>query len=396
MKANIAEAEVAKIRKRCENRKETLALAGAWSGGTRPFGYEVDGVTIRESEAALIRSAAARILSGSSAYAIREDWRASGIPTVRGGRWETITITKILQSARIAGLREHHGAIMLDPDGNEVRAVWPAIIDRETWEQVRAILTDPSRRRPPASLSYPLRGILRCAECGSMLVSLPKKDRTGISRSNYGCRKESGGCGHVRVSGKAIEGYVFRIMLPLADSPTARDIIRAEGARDSDEVRRIVAENAADEQRRNELGDMLADGDIDRASYVKQTRRISERIEAGHAQLAGIQGQSALDRLGGSVRDRWDEISADDRRSIVATFAPVIKVKPATRHGNTFDSDRLDIQWRWDAIKECLGEILVVVDVPEGPWDWPEGFDPRITPPRKTVTHTPPKKRAAS
>jgi len=357
IKGSMAAAEVDKIRIRCRAKKEALATDGQFSGGTRPFGYEKDGVTVRESEAALIRSAAARVLSGGSVYAIREDWRASGIPTVRGGRWETVTITKLLQSARLAGLRTYHGAIVLDADGSEKQAAWPAILDRDIWEQVRAILSDPSRRRPPARHQYPLRGVLRCAECGSMLVSLPAKDKTGVSRNNYGCRKESGGCGHVRVAGRAVEAYVFGIIRPLADSPTARDIIRMAEAGDTEAVRQIVQENATDERKLSELSDMLADGDLDRSAYVKQSKRLHDRIEARHSQLAGIQGQSALDRLGGHVAERWDEMSADDKRSIVTTFAPIIKVRPATRYGNTFDTRRLWWGWRYSALAKAAEGI---------------------------------------
>ena len=51
-------------------------------GGTRPFGFEDDRVTIRESEAVLIREAATRVLTGETLYAIRKDWIERGVRLV--------------------------------------------------------------------------------------------------------------------------------------------------------------------------------------------------------------------------------------------------------------------------------------------------------------------------
>jgi len=62
--AVVAEA-ARKTAERVARKKIELAQAGPYHGGSRPFGYERDGVTIREDEAVLIREAAQRILEGS-------------------------------------------------------------------------------------------------------------------------------------------------------------------------------------------------------------------------------------------------------------------------------------------------------------------------------------------
>jgi site-specific DNA recombinase len=64
-KVAMAAAEAKKVRKRILRKKLELAERGRYSGGgTRPFGYERDGTTVRESEAELIREAARRVLEG--------------------------------------------------------------------------------------------------------------------------------------------------------------------------------------------------------------------------------------------------------------------------------------------------------------------------------------------
>ena len=183
---------------RVKRKKLELAQAGKPSGGGRPFGYEADGLTVREPEAALIRAAANSILAGASVRSIREQWRADDGETVtqeryrltgKGtpGRWSTTAVRSLLMSPRNAGLRQHQGEIIGD-------AIWPAILERETWEQLCAVLSDPSRRPAPASHKYPLKGILRCADCDLPLSGTPRI-KVGVSVAHYGCRKETGGCG---------------------------------------------------------------------------------------------------------------------------------------------------------------------------------------------------------
>jgi hypothetical protein len=50
----------------------------------------------------------------------------------------------MLMAGRIAGLREHRGAIVAEAD-------WPAIVDREVWEAARAVLAGRTRRGRPST-----------------------------------------------------------------------------------------------------------------------------------------------------------------------------------------------------------------------------------------------------
>jgi ribosomal protein L34E len=151
----------------------------------------------------------------------------------------------------VAGLRVHQGDII----GN---AAWPAILDRSTWEQVRAVLGSPSRRMPAPSRQYPLRGILRCERCGRDLGAAPQTERVRDRKAGreprrwrgYGCRS----CGRF-VNAVAVERYVLSNLLSLADSPTLRGLMVEEQVAIGDQRRRLIAENATDEETLRELGD---------------------------------------------------------------------------------------------------------------------------------------------
>src|SRR5215211_4826636 len=149
------------------------------SGGKRAFGErgrtrveDADGIwrTVpaiseaqAEAERALIGEAARRILSGDSLRGICLDWNKAGHQAPRGGRWTTQTLRRMLLSPRLAGLREHHGQLY---EGS-----FSAILERETWQAVRAILTDPARMATAVggAARHLLTGCIFCGGCKAKL-----------------------------------------------------------------------------------------------------------------------------------------------------------------------------------------------------------------------------------
>lgn len=80
--------------------------------GRRPYGYSNDMTQQVAEEVARIKEAARRVLAGESVWSIASDWNDEGVPTVTGRPWTVQTLTSILRSGRIAGLREHKGLVV--------------------------------------------------------------------------------------------------------------------------------------------------------------------------------------------------------------------------------------------------------------------------------------------
>jgi len=333
VKAAVAAQEVASLRRRVERKHRQIAEAGQFHGGMRPFGYEADGVTVREHEAAAVREAADRVLSGQSLHSIAEDWNRRGVKTVRDRKWAGTTVKQMLLAPRLCGVRSHHG---------EVRdAVWPAILPRETWEDVKALLTAPGRAWPTRTRSHPLRKILVCGECGRELYN-----GSSAHTRLYQCRSlRGGGCGRTFVKADRVEAYVFEVLIPLLDSPTMRDAVRAEDVVTQEEVRRLVAENAEDQTRLAELADMVADGDMDRPSYARASRRLRGRIDERSARLSTVRGESVLDRLGGQVAERWPTMTDEEKRTVLGAIVENVIVAKG-KGGGPFDPRRVRINFR--------------------------------------------------
>ena len=198
---------------------------GEWTGGgSRPYGYGLDRVTVVESEAEIIREAARRVLAGESAFGVANDLNRRGVPSSTGTRWTSIRLKKMLASARIAG-RVHYGG----EDVGEV--VWPPIITMGEHTRLKAMIT---YGHPPSRQRHLLSGVLRCT-CGHAMVS---GGSSGGHQPIYACRRDMGGCG-TTIRMKPVEALVVKALMPRLDAaplmhrsePEDPDVARIEEAR---------------------------------------------------------------------------------------------------------------------------------------------------------------------
>ena len=125
-----------------------------------------------EDERELVREAARRVLEGDGLMTIARDWNTRSVPGASGGPWTAPTLRRVLLSSRIAGLREHG----VDPSGKTLGdlspAVWAAALDRQTWDQVRAVLLNLERNTNVRKATrYLLTELIHCGDCGAALFS---------------------------------------------------------------------------------------------------------------------------------------------------------------------------------------------------------------------------------
>src|SRR5207248_580335 len=124
-----------------------------------------------------IKVAARKILAGDSLRSVARELNAAGARTSQGKPWIASGLRNLLMTARIAGLREHHGELVMQ-DGEPVKAAWPAVITPAQSQRLRALLSDPARRslNRGTARSYLLTGFVHCGRktCGTPLVARPK------------------------------------------------------------------------------------------------------------------------------------------------------------------------------------------------------------------------------
>lgn len=341
IKGAVAAEEVRKLRARITRKARELAEAGKSSGGgTRPFGYEADFRTVRESEAALIREAVDRILAGDAVRGLLTDWTRRGVQTVQGGPWHPNTIRRLLISWRIAGVRAVN--VHATDGGTPVTtAEWPAIVSREKLEAVRAILLDPARNKVgDRARRYPLRGYLRCGLCGATLVSRPRGD--GARR--YLCAKGPGyvGCNRIGVLAEPLERMVRDDVIErLAAGGLRAALDAADDGRHGD----AVAELAEIEDALDRLAvAFFADRRIGASEYWAAHARLDEQRNAARRRVEQAAERSVAATLPvdlDGLRRAYDEADVPRKRAIIGLVVSEITVGPGVRGLNRFDPRRI-------------------------------------------------------
>jgi DNA invertase Pin-like site-specific DNA recombinase len=313
------------------------AAAGLSHGGPRPYGYDlVPGqpghLVLLPDEAAVIIEAAQRVLAGESIRGVCLDFTRRGIPTVRGGPWRPKALADMLRSPRIAGLRPIAG----EPGGP---ATWDPIVDRATWERVRAMLTNPPRGRQPRR--HLLAGTLYCGRCGARLYSNWRarvtQDGTKTLRPGYQCRpEEPGACGRLQVVGEPLEAMVVEAVLTAL---RGADV----GALRADAEHAVATLVADDEAMLAELSADMAARRITRAEWLSARAVVDERLKANRQRLARNR-PSILDELGDPVAG-WATLSFEQRRALIAMLISRVVIAPNPNRGAVFQPDRVTIEW---------------------------------------------------
>jgi site-specific DNA recombinase len=316
---------------RVASKHAELRAAGKYWGGQRGFGHRVtqvlvDGkvrsrVELDEDEADLIRAAARHVLRGGSLSAIIREWSTGGIRRPKGRLWETSRLRELLTSPRIAGLRQNRKEL--------AEADWPAIVSRDEWEQLRAILGErPTQKGPTQPRSYLLSSIVICDLCGTPMIG---QARAGTAA--YACRRERGGCGRLHRVSKPFDDYVRDEVLDVLASPKMRAKLEARyGAADDDVAAELVAKRdgalARLKQLRDLAGDPTVEFDVD--DFAAAKRKLDATIDDATAKLAELQTTNALADLPDTpelLQELWKRASLDRRRAIVRLVVDVVIVK---------------------------------------------------------------------
>ncbi|MFC3500831.1 recombinase family protein [Micromonospora krabiensis] len=310
---------------------EQNARDGKPHGGHRPYGWEPDRMTIRESEAAVIRDAAKRVLAGEPLRSIFRDLNARGLHNASDKPWTHPTFRNVLLHARHAGLREHNGQ-EIGP------AAWPEIIPPETWRAVRRVLTNPDRVTTPgrAGRLHLLSGIALCGVCGSPL-------RVGHSKSTEAYRCMVSAC--VSRRRDRLEEYVEAVVIARLSRPDAAALLTP----DDDGGERERAAQAAERVRLR-----LDDAAASFASGVITARQLATITGQLRPELAALEAAAAPppDRasvLGelvsaDDVAAAWERLSPDARRTVVRLLMEITVGRG--RRGPGFSTDGIEIVWR--------------------------------------------------
>jgi site-specific DNA recombinase len=286
---------------------------GRWTGGRRPYGYEADGVTVIPEEGACVLEASRQALAGMSLNAIAKELNRRGCRTSTGRPWRQTEIRRVLLRPRNAGLMQYRGEVV-------GQAVWPPLVDEDTWRAVVVVLTDPTRRtNPGAGPRWLLSGIALCGVCGGPVRSTSAgRSRGQPVRPGYTCRSDK----HVLRDAVQCDRFVERVILERLSRPDARDLLIPDQRADTSALH---SRDTALRQRLDELGRLYGDGAIDAPQLQAATASIRTQREQINAELAAASRGSVLAGVADAPDPAkvWKGLDLSRRRAIVDTLATV-------------------------------------------------------------------------
>lgn len=170
----IAQAYSETIRENVNRAMERRAIQGLPANtAARPYGYEQDSITIRESEAQLLREGAADLLAGRTS--LRALAEKCGL-THRG-------LKGALLSPRMVAKRAYGGQLF--------PAVWPPVLDDGTWDSLHVLLGQSNRPKNSGKRAHLLSGLARCGSCeGRLSVDKERSGERTYRCRNTGCTKK--------------------------------------------------------------------------------------------------------------------------------------------------------------------------------------------------------------
>jgi hypothetical protein len=220
---------------------------------------------------------------------------------------------------------------------------WPPVLDAAHQDAIAAILA--GRRTPARSgtnVKHMLSGMVTCGRCGGPAWASTASATQG-SLHKYTCPK-----GHVGRDMTAVNRVAEHAIFHWWEPNGAMDAAQEAEARDRDggEGANLLAENRADRALLDGLEDKLADGLLDKAGFLRQQRRITDRIQARDKVIAKRQRQSELDGIperGEKLQARWHAEGLEFQWRVLAASVAKVVIHPTGKGGHPFDPRAIQV-----------------------------------------------------
>lgn len=301
IKAELARAELERIKARAKARSERLAKAGRWRGGRIPYGYkpvkvgETGNWRLVKDEVAVkvLREIADRLVrNGESVTGIVTDLNRRGVPSpadrereLKGQptqvtRWSSQTLKYMLESRYLCGEtvkgKSPNQQVVRGADGLPIVRAEP-IFDETEWSALQAALEARSRpTRTRTRGSSELGGIVYC-DCGQPFYSVGSAERP-YYRCKTGAKAAQGWipCGNPTVRASTLVNVVEDIVMhKLGDQP----VMRQELVKGEDHTAELEQVERALQELREDRAAGLYKGERGTAEFRSMYARLEQRRE---------------------------------------------------------------------------------------------------------------------
>jgi site-specific DNA recombinase len=318
------------------------AEKGLWQFSRRPFGYDrVNGeVVLVEAEAAILREAYERFISGETYYSICRSLNERGLKAQDGQDWTMANLRLRLMNPAYAGLRLYKGQIF-------AKGTWTPVIDESTFD---AFQTAVKRRAGSAKGSkktkYLLSGYARCGVCGGVMFARPEyrtnKDGSKVTTMSYACKTNWCTSRLMDVTDEIVEAAIIgRLSQPDASVMLAPEV----------NLEPLMARAVELRARKDDLASALAEGVLTLNAVKEASKRLSDELAKVQSQIDSAQGNPVVADLLGSddIEIHWrDKLNFQQRRGVVEALVTVTIQKQ--KNTRIFDPASIQVTWKTDSV----------------------------------------------
>jgi site-specific DNA recombinase len=293
--------------------------------GKRTFARQIP----REDEAAIVREVYTRHAAGDGLYQICLDLRRRGVPVAYrrapGKRrdpnppeWDVVRLRQMIRNPgytgkRTVGTRENGGRGTVVGD-----AVWPALVDQETWDACQLRLADSARARGlrPGDVhdKHLLSGVARCGVCGAWLRKVPNHSHRMI----YQCKGKGGDASKGRyctsIVADVLETHVAGAALLRLSRDDARDLFTADRSAEAAEA---AAALLAKRRELEDLHAMVEDGTLTIAALARHEPRLVAEVAALEERARSHVAPVVRAVAGPNAAERWAGLSLAQRKELL-------------------------------------------------------------------------------
>lgn len=353
--ALLAEREADMIRDRVLRGKKAAALKGL-PGGRPAWGYkrEFDPISGRTTgwikdpeEEQIVTEVFTRVLAGESVWAIVRDFENRGIESPKLQKnarkeWNPQSLRRTISSPSYAGWRTHQGKPVIDDKGQRVKGNWPPYITPEQHERILAIFSDPARRvtsHRGVEPKWLLSGVIKCGVCGEgMRYFNPPSNPGPSARYRCGGRKM---CTSRRAD--AVELLVTETVLNRLERPDAATLFSKSGDAD---ITKALEKADTLRKRLAAFVESAANGEVSPGALAAIEKRLRPQIEEAETKARAEIATPLVGKLmGPDTRDKWEQFSLIEKRTVIRTLL-FVKVNKA-KFGNNYRFDSRDIEIEW-------------------------------------------------
>jgi DNA invertase Pin-like site-specific DNA recombinase len=339
---------------RVKSAKLQAAKAGKPSGGNRAFGWNQNGMTLNEPEAAVVREIVERFISGDSWNSIAMDLNARAIPTATGKKWAAINVSNVATLERHYGIRTHNGA--------EYEAAWNPLLSRDVLDDLKLAIKRGQATYGNRSYArkHLLTGFIFCGLCGNRMSIINAQQRDGSYSPAFSCRKKDHrgqevGCGKVKRKKDPVEDLVIECLMYRLDTPDLANMLADHSREDDGSLKVLMQDHESQTLRLQEILNLYSTNEMTFDEYKTAKIAASARREALGRELAqkATRNTTGLIPAGQSVREAWEKGDLQWRRQLVDVLVDKVLIYPKQPGDGKcrykqwiFNPDRVEIRWK--------------------------------------------------